>query len=256
MLKISKNQQKTFSKAAEESFLEGLRQRLIKRSPDLTQTFNKARLNTVVNHAVVAAKKHGFTNRGPIRLYLDLYITFGSGFVDDPIYTWAAEAIGNQDPKTQMDRAETLFTKSLTAVDEIHGPEGIYSLAALRALSTWAHQPFNYNEQQRLEDYAISQMRWLHPEKAKHAGEKALYRLFHEARISCLDFGVTEPRALILTTTLKFAFGAGCLKDPVYGWIDETLSRKSTPNAIARFKHLERKALIWLDAILSKQIGR
>lgn len=252
MLTISEGQQSTLSEAAWESFRDELRLRLVERSPDLARTFDVARLNTVISRSVEAAESCGFTNRGPIRLYLDLCVTFGSGFVEDPVYQWAAEAIGNRNPETQTDRAEVLYSKALVAIDEICGPEDAYALAALRALAVWARHPLNVGGSP-LEDYAVQQMRSLHPQKADHAGDEALRILFRDAEVACLERGVNAPRALILTTALKFAFGAGCLKDPLYGWIEATLSQKKVPDMAVRFERLERKALTWLDAVLSKQ---
>jgi hypothetical protein len=230
-----------------------LRQRLVERSPDLAQTLDANCRKAVVAHAVERAKTYGFTNRGSIRLYFDLCVIFGSSFVDDPVYPWAVKTIGDSDPGTQMERAELLYLKSLVAIDEISGPEDAYAISALRALSTWAPQPLEL-QGAKLEDFAVWQMRWLHIEKANHAGEEALRLLFHQAEAVCQDYKVTEPRAIILTTALKFAFGAGCLTDPLYGWIGATLAQEKAPDAAVRFERLERKALTWLNAVLSKQL--
>lgn len=250
MFSISEKQQKALGAAARKSFLKELQLRLVERTPDLAQTLDEERLHTAVSRAVDAAETHGFTNRGPIRLYLDLCVGFGSGFVNDPVYSWAAKAIGNADPETQMERSEALFDKSLAAIDEISGPEDAYGAQALRALNTWAHESHDFPDLES--GYAVSQMRSLHPEKAAHAGEEALQQLFRDAKAACLDLGVTTPRPIMLTTALKFGFGAGCLKDPFFPWIGATLSQEGVPQMSDRFKRLERKALTWVNAILSK----
>lgn len=251
MFSISETQQKALGAAARTSFLKELRLRLVERSPDLAQTLDEKRLHTAVSRAVDAAGIYGFTNRGPIRLYLDLCVSFGSGFVDDPVYSWATEAIGNADPETQIERSEALFDKSLVAIDEISGPENAFGAQALRAINTWARKSHSFTDLEA--DDAVLQMRTLHPEKAAHAGDEALQQLFHDAKAACFDLGVTSSRPIMLITALKFGFGAGCLKDPLYPWIGATLSQENVPQMSDRFKRLERKALTWVNAILSRE---
>lgn len=252
MLRISETQQKVLQDAGMESFVKELSQRLAERTPELAQTLDEASLDEVARRAIRAAGAYGFTNRGPVRMYLDLCVTFGHGFVDDPMYPWAAEAIGEPDPETQTERAETLFSESTVAVEKIYGPQDAYALAALRALSTWARQPFEFPDS-RLEEYAVWQMHSIHPEKADFAGVDALRLLFRDAQGACADLGVSAPRPVILTTALKFAFGAGCLDDPLYGWIGATLAQENVPDMAVRFERLERRALTWLDAVLKNQ---
>jgi hypothetical protein len=128
----------------------------------------------------------------------------------------------------------------------------VHSLSALRAVSAWARDDHTL-PRDGLEDYAVAQMQRLYPQKAVHAGENALRSLDQDAQSFCSNLGVDEPRAIVLCTTLKYAFGAGCFDDPLYGWIRDTMERQRVQAPSARFEHLERRAVTWLDAVLAHQ---
>ena len=252
MLKISDRQIEVLSSACEESFIKELIARLVERSPELAQTLDEEARDNAARRAFAGAKLHGLTNRGPARMYFDLCVIFGEDFVEDPIHSWAARSIGEPDPETQTERAEAVFVEAQRAVEAMFGPDDEYAVEALNRLSSWARQPLNIPED-GLEEYVLWQLHSIHPEKADFAGPVALSQLFREARDFCAVTGVRSARAVVLITALKFAFGSGCIDDPLYGWIGATLSDEKVPDKEKRFERLERKALVWLDAVLKNQ---
>lgn len=62
-----------------------------------------------VRFGITQARNHGFTFRGPVQLYLELMLLFGSYFDTDPQYPWAAAILARQDSGSQMQRAEQLY---------------------------------------------------------------------------------------------------------------------------------------------------
>jgi hypothetical protein len=254
MLKIHAAQVDAFREKAWASYLTQLKDRLSERNPALVGTFDDARLDKVVRGAACAAERHGFSNRGPMRLYLDLCIGFGSGFADDPMYPWARKALGDGDPLTQAERAETLYRASLIAIEDIHGPDAIFTKNGLKSLSIWARNPTPFQEAD-LRVYVIHEMAQLHPQKAAHGGRQGLSGLYDQAAVICDASGVNSNRARVLMSALAFAFGAGCATDAIYGWIGETLADQRIVDPEARFQRLEKKAIIWLDAVVKRQEG-
>jgi hypothetical protein len=53
---------------------------------------------------------------------------------------------------------------------------------------------------------------------------------------------------------LMFAFGHGCVADPLYPWISQVLTDERITSAEARGQRLERKALTWLDHVLARPL--
>ena len=251
-MKITAAQLSVLSSDLRARFIRDLEQRLAERTPDLARTFDDARMHAVVHGAVAAAEAHGLTHRGPIRLYLDVCVAFGSGFVNDPMYPWARAALGTPDPATQTERAEALFVSSSAAIDAIHGPDDAWTRAALAALLQWAGHRHHWPASEWLAEHAVTEMSALHPQKAAHGGETALCALHADAVRSCAAYGIDEPRAIMLLTALKFAFGAGCLTDPIYGWIGATLADERVQRPADRFARLERKAITWLEAVVAR----
>lgn len=90
------------------------------RSPGLAAEVGRAQLVAMVRAAIARAAGHGFTLRGPVRLYLELGLLFGSDF--DERCPWAQAWLappeaGEPDPiNAQMDRATALHQASLEAL--------------------------------------------------------------------------------------------------------------------------------------------
>ena len=85
MLRILRDQHSSLRNARRESYVGELIRRLETREPDLVRTLDPEKRDAVVRGAIASARQYGFTSRGPIRLYLDLCVSFGSGVVEDPM---------------------------------------------------------------------------------------------------------------------------------------------------------------------------
>ena len=51
-----------------------------------------------------------------------------------------------------------------------------------------------------------------------------------------------------------YAFGHGCVDDPLYPWIGNTLSDEKIAEPSVRAERLERKALTWLNHVLKNSL--
>src|SRR5258708_1898210 len=82
-------------------------------SPLLSKTAGEEQMRKTIRLGIAQASSHGLTNRGPVRLYLELMLLFGSHFDTDPQYPWATAILKNLSAGDQMQRAEILFQKTL-----------------------------------------------------------------------------------------------------------------------------------------------
>ena len=101
----------------------------------------------------------------------------------------------------------------------------------------------------------LQEMSRAFPQKAADVGEPALVALIEHGRAAARRFGFTATRAEALIVVLMFAFGHGCVADPLYPWIAHTLADERIVDATARAERLEKKALTWLDQVLSRPAG-
>lgn len=91
------------------------------------------------------------------------------------------------------------------------------------------------------------------PRKATYLGRPALKAVIVEGRAAAKRYSLTTLRAEALIVILMYAFGHGCIDDPLYPWISQTLNDPRIVDATARGERLERKALTWLDHVLARQ---
>lgn len=256
MLSISLSQQRQLASAWRGRYMASLQVRLAERNPELVATLDQAALRGVVADAVRAAEAKGFTQRGPIRLYLDLCIAFGSGFVDDPMYPWARTAIGPADPSTEAERAEALFTSSCAAADAVHGPQDRHWRDSLVALLRWSREEAQPEPETGLGHHVISVLVSLHPQKAAYVGEEALRALVIEAAADCSEYGLDARRALTLFCALKFAFGANCHSDPAHPWLARVLTDDRLPDPRMRQAALRQALAAWLSDFVAACAAR
>src|SRR5262249_1610883 len=106
MLVIRAEQMKVFEQLAADRFAGELIEHCRGFSPSLCKTLSNGQLAVAIDQGFRAAAKYGFTQRGPVRLYIDMMIVLGAGFDTDPQYPWAGEMLTSTAP--QMERADAL----------------------------------------------------------------------------------------------------------------------------------------------------
>lgn len=219
-------------------------------SPQLAAVLGDEQLRVAVRAAIRRAGRHGFTYRGPIRLFVELSFLFGSGFDADLQYPWLREALGRPDPETQMERAEALHRRVDEALEAIHGSEREHTRAALQRLRAFADSGPALDDPD-LPGAILAEMARIHPQKHDHVGAPALRALIGTGLAAAREHGFVAPREMALPPILMFAFGQECTADPLYPWIERTLADERIVGAPARARRLERKALTWLDHVLA-----
>lgn len=250
MLVIRESQMKTFEKAAQRAFEDEMVAHLAEFSPPLFKVIGEAQMRKTVRFGIDRADSHGFTFRGPIRLYLELMLLFGSYFDTDPQYPWAAETLTNQDSGPQMQRAEQLYERTLDYREKVAGPDDAYTLRALRNISILARQPLELSS----DDFFPAMRREIarvYPQKAAYVGDEGIEVLIRKGIDGARRQRFSTIRGVTLVIVLMLAFGHGCGADPLYPWIAKTLRDEVITDPDARAQHLEKKALIWLEHVLA-----
>jgi hypothetical protein len=241
MLVIRRAQIDIFQEMARTAFEDAMLLHLREFSPPLYATLGDAQMYKIIRLGMDNAKGYGVTFRGPVRLYLEMMLLFGSHFDTDPQYPWAAEVL-RQVAQPQMDRAALLYAKSLDYLKHVVGPEDAYTIRALRKLSVLARQPITFSP----DGEVLEQLAEVYPEKAEYVGKEGLQALIAEGKQQAHAYGLMAAREIALFIILMFAFGHGCADDPLYPWIARVLKA----NPVKRAKRLETRALIWLDHVL------
>ncbi|MCI5168039.1 MAG: hypothetical protein D3903_18615 [Candidatus Electrothrix sp. GM3_4] len=219
----------------------------------LCEVLGDKQLRVAVHSAIERAKEYGFTNRGPIRLFIEMMFLCGSGFDTDPQYPAFGKILQADDE--QMQRAEQIRQIHLDYLEKVSGPDAENVHRALKKLSLMAEQPLEFSEDQFVPGM-LEEMDRTFPEKTAYVGDEGLTELIHEGREKAQGYDFSTLRGQVLIVVLMFAFGHGCTDDPLYPWISRTLQDGRITSPAGRAARLEKKALTWLDHVNARNEQR
>lgn len=250
MLIIRSKQQDTLRETVRKRFEAEMLLHLRQFSPALFEAAGEEQILKTIQLGIKLAKSYDFTFRGPVRLYIELMLMYGSHFDTDPQYPWATKILNDRSSALQMRRSDLLYEKALDYQQKVVGPDEVYALEAYKRIAIRGQQPVTID----WEGFApamLSEIKYLYPQKAAYVGEAGIKALIvqgiEEARIRRFS----KTRGVEMIIVMMMAFGHGCTDDPLYPWISRTLQKEAVSEPDARASRLERKALIWLDHVLS-----
>lgn len=217
-------------------------------SPALFNVIKEEQMRAVVKSGIKRAEQYGFTFRGPIRLFLEMMLLYGSHFDSDPQYPWAVEILQKDLP--QMERAEQLHEKILDYQKEVSGEKAVNTRKALRDLLAMTKNPPESSPKTFGADIR-REMNRAYPQKVKYIGDEAVTEIIREGSEEGEKYNFQNVRARGLLVVLRFAFGHGCTDDLLYPWISRTLRDERIIDPEARAKRLEKKAVTWLEHVIN-----
>ena len=254
MLVIRAEQMERFKKTALSSFEDEMVAHLAEFSPPLYKAVGEEQMRKVVQLGRSQAAQYGFTYRGPVRLYLELMLLFGSHFDTDPQYPWAAEILINQESGTQMQRAERLYEKTMDYRKNVAGPGDAYTLDALKKIAVFAKHPLTITA----DDFIPAMQReiaQIYPQKAAYVGSAGLEALIRKGMGGALRQQFTTVHGMTLVTLLMFLLGHGCGADPIYSWIRKILNNTVTSTPELKAQALKTEIIVWIEFIISTNEG-
>ncbi len=217
-------------------------------SPQLCEVLGDKQLRVTVRSAITRAESYGFTNRGSIRLFIELMFLRGSAFDTDPQYPMIGKIL--RASGDQMQRAEQIHKDSLDYFEKVSGPGAVNLHKALRELLVFAKKSLTFSSHTFVADM-VQEMTRVFPQKAAYIGDEGLMTLIHEGHAEARKYGLSTVRGETLVLLLMFAFGHGCIDDQLYPWISRTLRAEQIIDSTVRAERLEKKAKTWLTHVLT-----
>lgn len=254
MLIIRREQMDILRAAAMDAFGEAMADHLGGFSPLLCNAVGPEQLRKAIRLGIERAGGYGFDCHGPVRLYLELMLLFGSYFDTDPQYPWAAEILADRDSGPQMQRAARLYEQALDYRRQVSGPEDAYTLNALKNIRAFASQPLSFAPDE-LVSVMLGEIALIYPEKAAYVGHEGLSALIRKAGQGARNMRFKSPSEMALVVLVMLVFGQGCGADPLYPWIAQTLRDETTNDPAVKAKRLETKTMAWLEQMMG-YIGR
>ncbi len=252
MLRISREHVDVFRGVTRSRFEAEMMQRCAALAPVRCAALGDAGLLAAVQASIGRAAAHGFTQTGPVRLFVELCVLLGSGFDVDVQHPFARACLDERGP--QMQRAADLYAGAVAALREMQGPWGRHDALALwRLRELIASHPVS--PQRDVAGAALATMAHVHPERYAHVGEPALRSLIEHAESEAAWHGIPGPDDVLLIAGLMFALGQGCLDDPFHPWISACLDRDLHPERELVGEQLRRQALARLGDALRDRSG-
>jgi len=249
MLIIRQEQMHVFKQAALKNFEAELVEHLKTFAPKLFEIRGEECFRKTVQLGMQRAGEYGFTYRGPIRFYLEAMFSLGSDFDTDPQMPWASEILTkNKETSDQMTRADQLYRQMITYMNKVMGPDNRFAVAALQRLRA-ADQNILMLPSDSPSSY-FSLFRSFYPEKYTHVGEEQLTQLLREGEQTTKEFGLDSLKSKRLLTILMFAIGHGITRDPLYPWVEDTLTNPQFSGESDRVNRLLKRTRTYLESTL------
>ena len=253
MLTIRKEQMQVFEQAAMGRFKEEMVAHCKEFSPALCTVIGDGQIRLAVRGAIERSSGYGFTNRGPIRLFIELMLLLGSTFDTDPQYPWTSEILNAA--SDQMIRAERLYERVLDYQEKVPDSDPARMRKVLQGLPEWAGK----HESSSITAFVSSmlqEMARLLPEKTAYVGDEGLTDLVLKGCTEAERCQVLTIHGQAVMGVLMFTFGHGCMDDPLYPWIAQILTDKQVMDPTGRAVLLEKEACVFLERMISIQQER
>lgn len=213
MMLIRSEQMTAMEQYAERAFESEMVAHIREFAPARAKSMGEERLRTVARTGLSKARGHGFTCRGPLRLYLDLMCLFGSDFDTDPQCRWASEILSDTQAGIEMQRAARLYERAMTFMNEIAGSDRELLALGLQRISATPLRQFQSGD---LERSILDALFRAYPQKARQTGEDGLHVLFVKAVGGAEGLHLNAPIGTALLTLTMSAAGSGVVGDPIY----------------------------------------
>jgi len=219
---IRPEQMQIFSADVEQRFLRQLVAELHQFAPWHAAILGDSGLETCVQFAARRARRYGFTNRGPIRLYLQMVFLLGAEFDSDPLLPWAGRILADSSIDGQTDRATQLYQALGEYLTHVAGPGNRYAKDALRRAAEELAHDFDAGNRD-LDQLVFEKLQYVYPEKCRYAGDEAVHASIRSAQAVAGRHAAAGARGTLLFCGLTFAVGHGFEMDPHLPWIRKTL---------------------------------
>ena len=252
MLTIRTALVEAFKRNAFEGYLRELVEVCWEYAPRLCKTLDEAELEHAIRCAMERAGRYGFVQRGPVRFFVQTSIALGSEFDEDPQYPWVQTVLTDGRYWSPIDKAKALHARLADHLEHAEGHGNVHSREALKQFRTLVSRDLQLS--QALEHDTLQLLRQVHPHKADQVGDHALRSLLQSGVEKCQTLGFQQPRAQLLVLALMFAVGHAFDRDPFLPWLRRTLALEQRAIPAERIaERLERRTLIWVDAVLSAE---
>jgi hypothetical protein len=248
MLVIRNDQIKPLEESAVHDFENELVEHCWKFAPKHSEVITDDGVRKVVERGLERSKIYGFTNRGPIRFYVEMMFMFGSDFDTDLQLPWAGGVLNNESIPDQTQRADILHDNLVEYLEQVSGPDDQYALDALRRLNQTRIEEFESSGGD-FDKKMTSALRSIYPQKCDYLGDELLRKLLRRGHELADSHQIKSGKGRAVFIALMFAIGHGFADDPLFPWISATLADE-TLEPDKKAARVYKKMKIYLEEAL------
>ena len=252
MLTIRREQTEPLEAMVRSSSERAMARHLAEFAPEIADRLGAPGMLSIVREGLKRAWRHGFTNYGPVRFYLELMLVHGWFFDEDPQLPWASATLDAASLDDQMAKAERLFERMTDHREEVYGAGNTYLLEALEKLRNFGFEAF-FVASDTFEASVENALKQIYPQKCAYVGGERLSDLIQNAVAAAGRLSLSSRTGVVALSELMIFFGARVVEDPLYSWVGELLRSDETGDAKALTnqlyaetkKFIERVAEYW-----------
>lgn len=230
------------------SFSEELIRHCYDFAPELCRVAGELNVRKAVKFGISQGRKYGFDRHGPLRLYIEMMLSFGIAFDSDPLLPWAGRVLSEKG-LGQMVRTEKLYLGMVEYADHVMGPQNEYALQSLTRLVRTDLTDLTLRND--LHVAIVEVMQTIFPQKCIYVGDDPINALLKEALSVCAEHAVISAAGFPLLAGLMFGFGHGVTRDFMYPWVAKTLTDPLVTDPNVRIRRLHRKILTYAQHALT-----
>lgn len=204
----------------------------------------------VIKLGIAQAAQYGFTNRGPVRFYIELMFLFGSYFDTDPQYPWASKVLADPRDLPQDFRANKLHSAMENYLDQVVEPERKHLREAIEPLLNASYEgvmPRGINVESEL----LRMMNKACPARCEYLGENRLKDMIRRGFGLAQEQEFESDKGKVLMVILTFVVGHRFPEDRLNPWIVRRLKNPRWPDPNKQVDELASASLLYLKQILT-----
>ncbi len=256
MLVIRKEQMLTLEQAVIHNFENRMLDHLEKFFPIHCKILGVEQVYKVIRLGLERAERYDFISERNVHLYVGLMFMLGSYFDRDPQLPWATKILSDENIANPNTRANRLYGRAMTFLNEAAGKDNQYLERALRnahKLSINALSRSGEDKKISFGDYMLKLLYAFFPEKYEAVSEANIRRLIRHGYQIAKSYNLTSETANATYISLMFMLGSGFDKDPQYPWATTVLNDASLVEPNKKGDQLYQLAKAHLEKWLASQ---
>ena len=230
-MEFSDNQVNMLKKVSTENYISEITEHCGIMFPLLIHLQMKGDFRSCIQQSIVLAKKAGYTQRGPVRLYIDLMIIFGTNFDRDPLFQWLK--MEERETFPQIERSVNLYTLLNDYIVKVYGENGCFFKESIEKLKNFSVKDFSVKL-----SYSNAELHKLlmgiYPQRYDFSGYNAVNNLIAVLGEACERYKIKRLDYRLYLAVIMFLFGCSFEQDIFHGrFIMEPLMRYFTSEDVS-----------------------